>query len=389
MEKRVPVSVVFEKNFHAKTKIVVNQGGSRSGKTYSILQLLILVKAFESRNQVFSIVRKSLPALRATAMRDFFDILRNHDLYDQRYHNKTENTYQLNDNLFEFMSLDQPQKKRGAKRTFLFLNEANELSLEDWIQLSMRTEKQIFIDYNPSMDEHWIYEIVIPREDCTYIHSTYLDNIQFLPEEVVREIENLKGVDENYWRIYGMGEIGQIKGLVFTNWAQVDHFPEYCDWLSYGMDFGFTNDPTTIINVGMHGGELWVDELVYNRGMTTQDILQSLQEHKIRTSDDIVADIQPQIIFELRKEGYNVRPTFKGPDSINTGIDILKRFRINVTRRSLNLIRELKNYKWKEDAMGNPSNQPIDKFNHAIDALRYVAMDRKLAERRVVRVRRA
>ena len=380
--------MVFEKNFWAGSKIVVNQGGSRSGKTYSILQLLILVKAFEEKNQVFSIVRKSMPALRATAMRDFFDILRAHDLYDQQNHNKTENTYVLNENLFEFMSLDQPQKKRGAKRTFLFLNEANELSLEDWIQLSMRTEKQIFIDYNPSMDEHWIYETVIPREDCTYIHSTYLDNIQFLPEEVVREIENLKSIDKNYWRIYGMGEIGQIKGLVLTNWEPVETFPEACQWISYGMDFGFTNDPTVIVKVGMQGGEIWIDELLYSRGLTNQDIVSAMTKLEINKGDDIIADNQPQSIYEIRKEGFNIRPTFKGANSIITGIDILKRFKINVTKRSVNLIRELKNYKWKEDAMGKSMNQPVDKFNHAIDALRYVCMDRKLAERRVMRVRR-
>ena len=388
MEKKAQVSVVFEKNFRAVSKIVVNQGGSRSGKTYSILQLLILVKAFEEKNQVFSIIRKSMPALRGTAMRDFFDILRSHDLYDQKNHNKTENTYVLNENLFEFMSLDQPQKKRGAKRTFLFLNEANELSLEDWIQLSMRTEKQIFIDYNPSMDEHWIYETVIPREDCTYIHSTYLDNIQFLPEEVVREIENLKAIDKNYWRIYGMGEIGQIKGLVLTNWEPVETFPEDCQWISYGMDFGFTNDPTVIVKVGMEGGEIWVDELLYSRGLTNQDIVTAMIKLEISKGEDIIADNQPQSIYEIRKEGFNIRPTFKGANSIITGIDILKRFRIKVTKRSVNLIRELKNYKWKEDAMGNTMNQPVDKFNHAIDALRYVCMDRKLAERRVMRVRR-
>ncbi|NCA77964.1 MAG: hypothetical protein EOM90_16685, partial [Alphaproteobacteria bacterium] len=182
MEKKVRVSVVFEKNYSAKTKIVVNQGGSRSGKTFSILQLLILVKAYEDTDMVFSIVRKTMPALKASAMRDFFEILKGNKLYDERYHNKTENTYILNGNLFEFMSLDQPQKKRGAKRTYLFINEANELNLEDWVQLSLRTEKQIFLDFNPSMDEHWIYDVVIPRQDCTFIHSTYLDNVQFLPE---------------------------------------------------------------------------------------------------------------------------------------------------------------------------------------------------------------
>jgi len=388
MEKSVRVSVVFEKNYHAKTKIIVNQGGSRSGKTYSILQLLILVKAFEATNMVFSIVRKSMPALKSSAMRDFFEILKTQDLYDERDHNKTENTYILNGNLFEFMSLDQPQKKRGAKRTYLFINEANELNLEDWIQLSLRTEKQIFLDYNPSMDEHWVYDIVIPRTDCTFIHSTYLDNLQFLPEEQIREIENLKNVDENYWRIYGKGEIGQIKGLVLTNWDVVDVFPSDCKWTTYGLDFGFSNDPTALIKAGMMGGELYADELIYSRGLTNQDIAKWMHDVGVTRADEIIADNQPKCIYEIRKEGFNVKPTFKGPDSIIAGIDILKRYRIKVTKGSINLIRELKNYKWKEDATGKSLNVPVDRFNHGIDGLRYVCMYRNLGGRRMVRVRK-
>lgn len=382
------MSVVFERNFNARTKIVVNQGGSRSGKTYSILQLLILVKAFEGRDQVFSIVRKSLPALRATAMRDFFDILKTHGLYDERFHNKTENTYRLNDNLFEFMSLDQPQKKRGAKRTFLFLNEANELNLEDWIQLSIRTERQIFIDYNPSMEEHWIYDVVIPRKDCTFIKSTYLDNIRFLPKEMVNEIENLKSVDENYWRIYGLGEIGQIKGLVLTNWEPVGEFPEGCKWVSYGMDFGFTNDPTVIVKVGMFGGDIFVDELLYNRVMTNSDIITAMKGLNIGKGEEIAADHQPQSIYEIKLAGFAIKPAYKGGESVLTGIDLLKRFKIKVTKRSVNLIKELKNYKWQEDGNGNVVNKPIDRFNHGIDALRYACMGRLMVERRVSRVRK-
>ena len=388
MEKQIKVSVVFEKNYHAKTKIIVNQGGSRSGKTFSILQLLILVKAFEVTDAVFSIVRKSMPALKASAMRDFFKILKSNEMYDDWNHNKTENTYLLNGNLFEFMSLDQPQKKRGAKRAYLFINEANELTLEDWIQLSLRTEKQIFIDYNPSMDEHWIYDIVLPRPDCTFIHSTYLDNLNFLPEEQVKEIENLKNVDENYWRIYGLGEIGQIKGLVFTNWELVDDFPTECKWITFGLDFGFTNDPTALVKVGLSGGDLFVDELIYSRGLTNQDIAKWMGDLNITKADEIIADNQPKCIYEIRQFGFNVKPTFKGQDSILTGIDILKRFRIKVTKRSINLIRELKNYKWKEDAAGNPLNVPVDRFNHGIDGLRYVCMDRMLVNRRVTRVRK-
>jgi len=388
VEKTIKVSTVFRKNYEAGTKIVVNQGGSRSGKTFSILQLLILVKAFKGTDMVFSIVRRSMPALKASAMRDFFEILRMAELYDERSHNKTENTYLLNGNLFEFMSLDQPQKKRGAKRAYLFINEANELSLEDWVQLSLRTEKQIFLDFNPSMDEHWIYDIVIPRKDCSFIHSTYLDNIQFLPPEQVKEIENLKQVDENYWRIYGLGEIGQITGLIFTNWRTIDQWPESCKWITYGIDFGFSNDPTSLVKVGLSGGELFIDELIYSRGLTNTDICKWMNQIGITKADEIIADNQPKCIYEIRQEGFNIKPTFKGPDSILAGIDILKRYPMRITKRSVNLIRELKNYKWKEDASGKPLNVPVDRFNHAIDGIRYACMGRLFMGNRLIKTSR-
>ena len=383
------VSKVFRKNAEAKTKIVVNQGSSRSGKTYSILQLLILRKAMEETDCVFTIVRKTMPSLKASALRDFFEILKNADMYDERNHNKTENTYLLNGNLFEFVSLDQPQKKRGAKRAYLFINEANELSLEDWIQLSIRTEKQIFIGYNPSMEEHWIYDLVIPREDCTFIQSTYLDNIEFLPAEVVKEIEQLKYVDDNYWRVYGLGLSGQIKGLIFTNWEQVEAFPAECKWVVYGLDFGFSNDPTALIKVGLCGGDLYLDELIYNRGLTNQDIAQWMGELELKWTDEVIADNQPKCIYEIKKEGFNVVATFKGKDSILAGLDIMKRYRIYITKGSVNLIREFKNYKWKEDQAGKATNEPIDKFNHGIDAVRYACLAKIIVnKRRMVKVGR-
>ena len=389
MERKIRASVVFWKNQAASTKIVVNQGSSRSGKTYSILQLLIIVKANEEKDAVFTFVRKNMPSLKASAMRDFFEILKNEDLYDERNHNKTENTYMLNGNLFEFVSLDQPQKKRGAKRTYLFINEANELSLEDWIQLSIRTEKQIFIDYNPSMEEHWIYDLVIPRKDCTFIQSTYLDNMKFLPVEVVKEIEQLKYVDENYWRVYGLGLPGQIKGLVFTNWDQCEAFPTESKWVVYGMDFGFSNDPTALIKVGLCGGDLYLDELIYNRGLTNQDIAKWLGELGLKWTDEVIADNQPKCIYEIKKEGFNVQATFKGKDSILAGLDIMKRYKIHITKGSVNLIREFKNYKWKEDQAGKATNEPIDKFNHGVDAVRYVCLAKVMVNRkRMVKVGR-
>ena len=172
---KIKTSNVFERNYNAPTKIVVNQGGTRSGKTYSLCQLLI-VKAFENTGKRFSIVRKSLPSLKLSVMKDFFEILSNLDLYNEAHHNKSDHTYTLNGNTFEFISLDQPQKKRGTKRNFLFCNEANELTWEDFFQLIIRTEEKIYIDYNPSDTHHWIYDKVLSRDDCTFIKSTYLDN---------------------------------------------------------------------------------------------------------------------------------------------------------------------------------------------------------------------
>lgn len=389
MEKKVDVSVVFKKNLAAKTKIVVNQGSSRSGKTYSILQVMILVKAYEESNAVFTIVRKTLPSLKASAMRDFFEILKEHNMYDERKHNKSENTYLLNNNLFEFVSLDQPQKKRGTKRQYLFVNEANELTLEDWVQLIMRTEKQAFLDFNPSIDdEHWINTHVIPRADCTFIHSTYKDNEAFLPRAVVEEIENLKNVDPMYWRIYGLGLPGRIKGLVFEHWDLVDEMPndQDCKWISFGMDYGFQNDPTALIKVVKCNGELWLDEMIYSRGLIATELARWMGELGLSWKDHVVGDRKPEMIYELKKLGYNVEGAYKPPGIIMTRIDILKRFKINITKRSVNLIKEFRNYKWKETQDGRTLNEPIDKFNHGIDALGYVITAREFQVRRKMRL---
>ena len=368
----IKVSNVFERNYKANTKIIVNQGGSRSGKTYSILQLLIFVKAYEQTDCVFTIVRKTLTALKASAMRDFFEILRAAELYSERNHNKSENTYKLNGNLFEFVGLDQPQKKRGAKRDFLFVNEANELSLEDWVQLSIRTKKQIFLDYNPSMEEHWIYEIVLPRDDCTFIKSTYKDNEAFLEPEQVREIENLIRIDDSYWKIYGLGEMAQVKGSIYSRWQIVDEFPKDCPVVFYGLDFGYTNDPTAFVKIGLKEGELFLQELIYETNLTNQDIGERFFELGIKRTEEVFADsAEPKSIYEIYKMGFNIKPVLKGPDSIVNGIDVLKRYKLNVCRNSTNLQRELKHYKWKEDMNGKSLNVPIDKFNDLLDATRY------------------
>ena len=367
----IKTSEIFEKNWNAPTKIVINQGGTRSGKTYSLLQLLI-VKALSERGKVFTIVRKSLPSLKMTAMRDFMEILTNMGLYEEKYHNKSEHIYRLNGNIIEFVSLDQPQKKRGARRNYLFCNEANELTWEDFFQLLVRTTETIYIDYNPSDDFHWIYDKLLTRDDVTFIKSTYLDN-PFLDNSIVSEIERLKHTDEDYWRIYGLGERGQSKATIFT--FVEEEVPESAKFLSYGMDFGFTNDPTTLVAVYGDDHNLYAKELIYETNLTNRDISEKMKALGIDRRAEIFADsAEPKSIEELYRMGWNIKPTKKGADSINAGIDVLKRYKLHIT--GVNFIKEMRNYKWVEDKNGKLLNKPIDAFNHAIDAFRYATFNK-------------
>jgi phage terminase large subunit len=369
----VKAGPVFQWNYESKTRITVNQGGSRSSKTYSILQMLIVI-AMQEKGKVFSIVRKSLPSLKMTAYRDFFEILRNMELYDEQKHNKSDYTYTLNGNLFEFISLDQPQKKRGARRDYLFCNEANELSWEDFFQLLVRTTGKIWIDYNPSDAFHWIYDRLLTRDDVTYIQSTYKDN-PFLDKSIVEEIERLQGTDEDYWRIYGLGERGMSRATIFQ--FGMNEIPADATLLAYGMDFGYTNDPTSLVAVYKSGDNLYADELIYQTGLTNPDISNRLKDLNLDRRTEIFADsAEPKSIEELHRMGWNVKPTQKGADSVIVGIDVLKRHKLFVTPRSSNLIKELQNYKWVEDKNGNLLNKPIDAFNHAIDAMRYATYNK-------------
>lgn len=367
----IKTSEIFERNWEAPTKIVVNQGGTRSGKTYSLLQL-IMVKALSQTGKVFTIVRKSLPSLKMTAMRDFIEILTNAGLYSEKNHNKSEHIYRLNGNIIEFVSLDQPQKKRGARRNYLFCNEANELTWEDFFQLLVRTTEKIYLDYNPSDDFHWIYDKLLTRDDVTFIKSTYVDN-PFLDHSIVSEIERLKDTDEDYWRIYGLGERGQSKATIFT--FQEGGIEEGCTLLAYGMDFGFTNDPTSIVAVYSKDHSLYIKELLYETNLTNRDISEKMKALGIDRRAEIFADsAEPKSIEELYRMGWNVKPTKKGADSINAGIDVLKRYKLLCEGH--NLVKEMRNYKWIEDKNGKLLNKPIDAFNHAIDAMRYATFNK-------------
>ncbi len=371
--KQIQTNVVFKHLEKSNKKITIEQGGTRSGKTYNILIWLIFGYALRNRGKTITVCRKTYPALRTSAMRDFFEILNNYNLYDPNKHNKSSSEYYLNGNLIEFISLDQPTKVRGRKRDMLYINEANELFFEDWQQLIFRTTEKVVMDYNPSDEFHFIYDKIKVRDDADFYVTTYKDN-PFLEQTIIDEIERLKLTDENYWQIYGLGQVGQSKALIFRI-NEIKEIPKEAKFLGYGMDFGFTNDPTTLIGAYLLGDNLYLDELIYETNLTNKDISDKLSILGIDKRDEIFCDdAEPKSIEELHRFGWNTKRANK--KEILLGIDIMKRYALYCTSRSVNMIKEFKNYKFIEDKNGNILNKPVDMFNHAIDPVRYIAYNK-------------
>ena len=369
----IKTNKVFRHLEESAAKIVVQQGGTRSGKTYNILLWIIFSYCEKNSDKIITICRKTYPALRGTVMRDFLTILKEQEIYSEEHHSKTASEYRLNGNTIEFISLDMPQKIRGRKRDLLFANEANELNFEDWQQLLFRTNEKVIIDFNPSEEFHWIYDHVLNRKDVEFYQTTYRDN-PFLGAEIKAEIERLKDIDENYWRVYGLGERGQSKSLVYT-FQTCKQIPVEAKLVSYGLDFGFSNDPTSLVKTYILGDDMYTEELIYRTGMTNQDIANEMKVLGLDRSNEIFADsAEPKSIEEIYRMGWNVKPTVKG--SINLGIDIIRRYRLHVTESSFNMIKELRNYKFIEDKNGHITNKPVDNFNHALDALRYSVVNK-------------
>jgi phage terminase large subunit len=285
-----------------------------------------------------------------------------------------------NKSFIEFFSADQPDKLRGARRDILFINECNNVSFDSYQQLAIRTKKFIYLDYNPT-SEFWVHEHLVNDSDAELIILTYKDN-EALDQSIIKEIEKAKEKAktsqywDNWWKVYGLGQIGSLQGVVLDNWVQIPSIPIDAKLISYGMDFGFTNDPTTLIGVWKQDGKLWIDELLYQTNMTNNDIGNFLKSINFGRNELICDSAEPKSIEELRRQGFNVHPAIKGADSVKIGIDILKRYEINVTQRSVNLIKELRSYQWETDSSGKLTGIPVDNMNHLIDPLRYVALNK-------------
>ena len=372
IQGKIKCTNVFHKAYKSDTRITCLQGGTRSSKTYSLCQLFI-VKCLEETGKVFTICRKTLPALKGTAYRDVLNILKELKLYREEHHNKSELSYNLNGNLLEFISVDQPQKIRGRKRDYLWLNECNEFAYEDWQQLILRTTGKIYLDYNPSDPYSWIYEKVITRDDCTFLKSTYLAN-PFLDKDTIAEIERLKELDPEYWRVYGMGEIGSISTQIFRNFNLVDDVQGRL--IGYGLDFGFTNSPTALVEVRQLDDSLYIRELLYEKRLTNTDLANKMKEIGIDRTTEIVADsAEPKSIEEIYRQGFNIKPAKKGA-GIHLGIDIMRRYKLNITKDSLNAIKEFRSYKWATDKNGDVLNAPVKVNDHLVDAVRYLCLNK-------------
>lgn len=350
------------------TRIVLLEGSARAGKTVQTL-IYFVQRLLKESGKTLSIVRKTLPSLKNSVLKDLIFVLEKFEIYEPNSVRKQEGYYTLpNGSIINWFSSDDPQKLRGSKRDYLFCNEANELTLEDFTQLSIRTEGMMVLDYNPSEIHSWVYELE-NREDCKLYRTTWRDN-PFIEQSIIDEIERLKETDENYYRIYSLGLRGIPTTLVFTRYNTIDRIPDESKLLGYGMDFGY-NDPTTLIAVYKLDNSLYIDEKLYVRNLTMPDIIYKMKELEIGRGDDIYCDSSnPQNIQELRRNGFNSKPVKK--QSILSGIDKIKRHKIYITDTSTNTIEEFQSYKFKEDKNGNLLDVPIDDYNHSIDSIRYV-----------------
>lgn len=368
------VTTALKKLLRLKKRIKVVRGGTSASKTFSILPILV-DRAIKTPNLEISVVSESIPHLRRGALKDFLKIMMSLGRYNDSQFNKSTLKYTFGNNSYiEFFSVDQPDKLRGARRNVLYVNECNNVDFDSYYQLAIRTSGEIWLDYNPS-STFWVDREIIGSDDVDFITLTYLDN-EALPETIIKEIESAKEKARtssywaNWWQVYGLGQTGSLEGVCIPDWQEIDSLPEEARLLCYGMDWGYSNDPTSLIAMYKYNDAYIFDELVYKKGLLNSDISNTFKS--LNVNDIVYADsAEPKSIAELNSYGHNVLPVSKGRDSIVYGINLINQNKVYVTKRSKNLINELRNYIWMTDKSGMKLNKPIDAYNHAIDAMRY------------------
>lgn len=384
MKLKLQASEILQRNLESSKRIKVNRGGTRSTKSYSICQIAVVwlltgrINNMYEDKGTFSIVRKYFPSLRATTIKDFVDILEEMNVAHLVDHNKNTKEFKYENRIVEYFSVDQETKLRGRKRNHLFVDEANEINKIEWQQLLFRTTGYIYLALNPSNPNHFIKTDLedvrqYKENDVDVIVSSYLDN-PFLEETIIKEIELLKQSDAVLWQVYGNGEWGAIEGLIFQNATPCEDL--YGELIGYGLDFGFSIDPTALVQINKYNGELYIKTLLYERGLTNQDIAKKMIDLNVSMYKPIIGDsAEPKSIEELYRSGFrNIKPAKKGKDSIRNSIDILRRYKINYVVNDV-IGNEIKTYKFISDKNNNITDQPVDMNNHSIDALRYFALN--------------
>ena len=369
------ITTAIDKIEALQKRIKIIQGGTSAGKTYSVLAVLITKAASYSRTEI-SVVAESIPHLRRGALKDFLRIMKETGRYFDERFNKSLLKYEFsNGSVMEFFSADDSSKLRGARRDILYINECNNVTFESYNELAIRTKKEVYLDFNPA-NEFWVHKELKDEPDSDFLILTYKDN-EALDNSIVQQIEKNRLKAEtsaywaNWWRVYGLGEIGMLEGVIFSNWKTLDTLPKDAKLIGIGLDFGYTNDPTAIIEIYNYNGTRILNELKYQTGMLNSDIAKELPKHVPVYADSS----EPKSIEEIKRYGITIKGVTKGKDSINYGIDVMQRQEYLVTSNSVNLIKELRAYCWDTDKQGTRLNKPIDTNNHAIDALRYHEME--------------
>ena len=345
-------------------------GGTRSGKSVGAIQWCI-VQALQNVETI-TVVRKTIPAIKRTILKDFKDMMEGLGLWDDNSMNQTDRIFTFdNGSIVQFVSADDEQKLRGMKSSILLVDEANEISESAYFQLSIRTTGKIILCYNPTISP---YHFLRQMDDCSRYFTTYKNN-PYLERSVVKAIEDLQRTNPKAWKTYGLGEYTTNEKAVFQ-FNSVEWIPDEAEFIAYGMDYGYSNDESTLVSVWKHNGEIYVLEHFYEKGLTTSDIDNKLKGI-VQGRQEIWADsAEPRLNDELYKLGYNVKPVVKGKDSINFGIQVMQNYKINIPKACQNLTNEFYSYEWATDRFGKQLDKPVDYMNHAIDATRYVFMSR-------------
>jgi phage terminase large subunit len=364
---KIQTTKVFEDLITTDKRICVFQGSSRASKTYNIL-IYWVYKLLQEDNKVLSIVRKTLPALKGSVLRDLKEILIKFGVYEQSKWHSVDGYFELGTNIIEWFSVDDETKLRGRKRDYLFINESTEVTSDEYTQLVLRTSGRIVLDLNPSLWKSWIYDLE-NQPDVFYTIVTYKDN-PFLEQSLIDEIEKLKTRDQNLWRVFGEGQKGIPTRVVFNHQQIYDTLPQSAKLLGYGIDVGY-NDPNTLVRIYKDDDSIYCEELLYLRNTTISDFIYKIKDLNLNYTDDFIVDsAAPQAIAEMVRAGINAKPVKK--DTILSGIDQIKRSNFFVHKDSKNLQEELNSYVWKSDKNGTNLDEPEDKNNHIIDAIRYV-----------------